>query len=101
MVCYALSARRIPGLRRCIERILAANFPGERQSHVYRDRLAALAVPMQVIWGSADRILPVGHALGLPRRIETHILDGVGHVPNLEAASRFKDRKSTRLNSSH
>ncbi|MGH3297728.1 MAG: alpha/beta fold hydrolase, partial [Trebonia sp.] len=53
-----------------------------------RDRLPAITLPVLVIWGSADRMIPVAHGLayadGIPgarMRIITH----AGHLPQLEA----------------
>ncbi len=49
------------------------------------------AMPTMVIWGTADRIIPVGHAeiarTAMPTaRVE--ILDGVGHFPQIEAPEK-------------
>jgi pimeloyl-ACP methyl ester carboxylesterase/quercetin dioxygenase-like cupin family protein len=53
-----------------------------------RDRLPAITLPVLVVWGSADRMIPVAHGLayadGIPgaqMRIITH----AGHLPQLEA----------------
>ncbi|MCU0830279.1 MAG: alpha/beta fold hydrolase [Rhizobiaceae bacterium] len=47
-------------------------------------RLAALQLPVTLVWGRADRILPVHHAELFPaaRRV---LLDGVGHMLHAEA----------------
>ena len=51
-------------------------------------RLAALPMPALVVWGEADRIVPVsvGQALAyaLPHA-HLHVLPGRGHLPTLEA----------------
>ena len=53
-----------------------------------RDRLPAITLPVLVVWGSADRMIPVAHGLayadgvpGAQMRIITH----AGHLPQLEA----------------
>ncbi len=57
------------------------------------DRLyLADALPLLIVWGSRDPIIPVGHGEdahdALPgSRLE--IFDGVGHLPQLEAPGRF------------
>jgi pyruvate dehydrogenase E2 component (dihydrolipoamide acetyltransferase) len=43
--------------------------------------MRALAMPVQVIWGRDDKIIPVTHAPA-----DTHVLDGVGHLPHMERA---------------
>jgi pyruvate dehydrogenase E2 component (dihydrolipoamide acetyltransferase) len=42
-------------------------------------------VPVRVVWGMQDRILPVRHADGLPGRIAVHRFAGTGHLPQVEA----------------
>jgi pimeloyl-ACP methyl ester carboxylesterase len=57
------------------------------------DRLyLAEGLPVLILWGDRDPIIPVAHAeaahLALPHsRLE--VLDGVGHVPQLEEPGRF------------
>jgi pimeloyl-ACP methyl ester carboxylesterase len=57
------------------------------------DRLyLADALPVQIVWGDRDPIIPVSHGeeahLALPHsRLE--VLPGVGHVPQLEEPGRF------------
>ncbi len=57
------------------------------------DRLyLAEALPLLIVWGERDPIIPVAHAeeahLALPSsRVE--IFEGVGHLPQLEAPGRF------------
>jgi pyruvate dehydrogenase E2 component (dihydrolipoamide acetyltransferase) len=42
-------------------------------------------MPVRVIWGLQDRILPARHADGLPGRVAVHRFARVGHLPQLEA----------------
>ena len=63
------------------------NFPAGRQAAILRDRLGEISVPVQVIWGAADRILPVRQAEGLPDRVAEQILEGAGHMPHMEKAA--------------
>ncbi|CAB3762613.1 acetoin dehydrogenase dihydrolipoyllysine-residue acetyltransferase subunit [Paraburkholderia humisilvae] len=60
-------------------------FPDGAQSLDLRGVLAALTVPVRVIWGLQDRILPARHAEGLPGRVAVHRFARVGHLPQLEA----------------
>jgi pyruvate dehydrogenase E2 component (dihydrolipoamide acetyltransferase) len=53
-----------------------------------RDRLAELgSIPVQVIWGANDEILPVHHAEALPPDVRTHVLPDAGHMPQMEKAA--------------
>ncbi len=53
-----------------------------------RDRLPALALPALVVWGAADRMIPVEHgrayADGIPGA-QFRLIDHAGHLPQLEA----------------
>jgi pimeloyl-ACP methyl ester carboxylesterase len=60
-------------------------FPDGAQSLDLRSVLAALTIPVRVIWGLQDRILPARHAEGLPGRVAVHRFARVGHLPQLEA----------------
>jgi len=57
------------------------------------DRLyLAEAVPVLIVWGADDRIIPAGHGEDAHRHIphsRLEIFDGVGHLPQVEAPLRF------------
>jgi pimeloyl-ACP methyl ester carboxylesterase len=57
------------------------------------DRLyLAEAVPTMILWGADDRIIPAGHGEDAHERIpdsRLEILDGIGHLPMVEAPLRF------------
>ncbi|CAG4890089.1 acetoin dehydrogenase dihydrolipoyllysine-residue acetyltransferase subunit [Paraburkholderia saeva] len=42
-------------------------------------------VPVRVVWGLQDRVLPARHAEGLTGRIAVHRFAGAGHLPQVEA----------------
>lgn len=60
-----------------------------KQSRVLRDRLSALGIPVLVIWGSNDRIIPATHAQDLPANVEIHIIPESGHMVQMEAAPKL------------
>lgn len=49
---------------------------------------SALPARRLAIWGSADRLVPLPSDEHLPRGDWLHVLDNVGHLPQLEAPSR-------------
>lgn len=57
------------------------------------DRLyLAAGIPVLIIWGARDPIIPVSHAQRAHDAIagsRLEIFDGVGHIPQLEAPARF------------
>lgn len=87
MVEDVLRYKRLDGVDAALSAIAAAWFGGGRQQVELADRLAGLAMPVQVIWGREDRILPPAHAEALASRLPVHILDAAGHLPHMEKAA--------------
>ena len=57
-----------------------------------RERLSEIEIPTLVVWGFADRIVPVQAALSYHRRIPNsrlEIFERTGHLPQLERPARF------------
>ena len=60
--------------------------------HDVRERLPRIALPTMVLWGLADRVVPVAAAISYHRRIPSsrlEIFERTGHVPQLERPLRF------------
>ncbi len=87
MVNDVLKYKRLDGVDAALGTLADGVFPGGTQALVLRDRLDAVAAPIQVIWGAEDRILPPSHADGLPPGIGVYILKSAGHMPHMEQAS--------------
>lgn len=49
-----------------------------------RPALATLAMPVQIIWGERDAVLPPEGLDDLPPNVRLHLLPGLGHVPHME-----------------
>jgi len=86
MVEDVLRYKRLDGVSEALAKIAEAWFSGDRQSIDLTDRITALAMPVQLIWGREDRIIPVAHAEALAARLPVHILDAAGHLPHMEKA---------------
>ncbi|CAN7349572.1 acetoin dehydrogenase dihydrolipoyllysine-residue acetyltransferase subunit [Phyllobacterium sp. LjRoot231] len=54
-----------------------------------RQSLANLTIPVRVIFGAADRVIPAAHAAGLPGEIAVHFFAGTGHMPQLEQREKI------------
>ena len=65
---------------------------GQQARYVLADRLGELGVPVLVVWGRGDRVLPLVHGLraAAAARGRFEVLE-CGHAPMLEAAARFTD----------
>jgi pyruvate dehydrogenase E2 component (dihydrolipoamide acetyltransferase) len=85
LVDDVLKYKRIDGVPEALRAIAGHLFGDGRQGVVVGPRLATLDVPMLVIWGAQDRIIPPDHAQHAPQGAEVHVLDGSGHSPHMEA----------------
>ena len=86
MVEDVLRYKRLDGVSAALAKIAEVWFGGGWQSLDLTGRIADLAVPVQLIWGREDRIIPVAHVGALATRLPVHILDAVGHLPHMEKA---------------
>jgi pimeloyl-ACP methyl ester carboxylesterase len=69
--------------------VAAAAFDRGGQRSDLRPRLAEVGMPVAVIWGAKDRVIPVSHAyaaLSALPDVTLRILPAVGHVPQVEDA---------------
>lgn len=82
-----LQYKRIDGVPEALQVIADGFVDGATQREVMKDALSGLSIPVQVIWGTEDKIIPANHADGLPANVETHVLEGYGHLVQLEAAA--------------
>ena len=63
--------------------VARAFFPDGTQAFSIRESLSRLALPVSVVFGTDDRIIPWRHALDLGL-VALHLFRGVGHMPHLE-----------------
>jgi pyruvate dehydrogenase E2 component (dihydrolipoamide acetyltransferase) len=89
LVDDVLRYKRIDGVPEALQAIATQVFGNGHQSEVVAPRLAALEVPVLVIWGTRDRIIPAEHANHAPERAEVRLLDGSGHSPHMEQAGEL------------
>jgi pimeloyl-ACP methyl ester carboxylesterase len=59
-------------------------FADGTQTFEVRSSITSLAMPVRLIFGAEDRVIPVGHAHGLPGKVGVHIFAGCGHMPQIE-----------------
>ena len=60
-------------------------FPDGTQAGEMRAARRRIAAPQKIIWGEADRIIPMHHALGAGAEAAIHLVPNVGHMPHVEA----------------
>ncbi len=88
MVEAVVRYKRIDGVADALAAIRDGLVAGSGQAIALGERLGALGIPVQVIWGSDDRIIPAGQAEGLQALgVSVRVLAGAGHMPHMEAAA--------------
>lgn len=87
-------SRQMPGAKEAVVRVLrqTVNLWGVRSRFIFVDELKNLKMPLMVVWGAQDRILPVSHAYRAAEaapdtRLE--IFDECGHWPHMEKSKDF------------
>lgn len=82
----ALAAlRRIEGQPAKLASICGMIARDGRQGEIPRDALAGLAMPVTVVWGTDDPVLPYRHSEKLPAGFQLISIPGAGHMLPVEA----------------
>jgi len=85
LVDDVLAYKRLDGVSAALHALVGALLDGDSQR---MDSAAAVAeigdaVPVTVVWGSADRIIPPAQAESVAGAVR-HLVDGAGHMPHME-----------------
>ena len=86
MINDVLKYKRLDGVAAALRSIADSVFPGGRQASLLAPRVSELGIPVQVLWGAADRVVPAAHAEALPGSVRVHSFEDVGHMAHMEAA---------------
>lgn len=84
-VAALASLRRIEGQPAKLEQICGVIARGGKQGEIPRETLATLAMPVTVLWGTADPVLPYSHSENLPTNFQLITIPGAGHMLPVEA----------------
>lgn len=79
--------KRIDNVTEALRTIAAGFMHNAKQTVDLRSGLEGLSLPVKLIWGSEDKIIPAHHAEGLSDNVRVDILPGFGHLVQLEAAA--------------
>lgn len=91
MVEEVLKFKRLDGALDALRAVAEANFSGGAQRASLREALADIKVPVGIVWGEGDRILPAAHADGLPETIRVTRIAAAGHIPHMEKAAEVNE----------
>ena len=87
-------SRRMPGAKEAVVRVIrnTVNLLGVRKEHILVNQLESLKLPVMIVWGAQDQILPVSHAYRASEaaaHVRLQVFDQCGHWPHMEKASEF------------
>lgn len=81
-----LRYKRIDGVTELLAALGGALFGGGRQSALPATQLPAATLPLLVLWGADDRVIPAAHAKAAPAGAMVALLPGAGHMVMMEKA---------------
>ena len=76
--------RKLPGAMDAVQATADAIMDGKEQKTLPLKEIGALPMPIKVIWGTQDRVLPARHSHKLPPMMAVHVFHKVGHMPHIE-----------------
>jgi len=89
-----LAYKRLDGvdaaLRALLGTLLVADADAQRIDTTTAIAALGDAVPVTVIWGSADRIIPAAQADLVKGAVRRHLIDGAGHMPHMERPAQVQ-----------
>jgi pyruvate dehydrogenase E2 component (dihydrolipoamide acetyltransferase) len=84
-----LKYKRLDGVPELLGELARTLFANGRQADQPVLELEGSGVPMLVVWGESDHIIPARHAANAPPGAKVSVLPGAGHMTMLEKASEF------------
>lgn len=82
-----LKYKRLDGVTDLLGALGGALFGGGRQSETPALELEGSGLPVLVVWGAEDRVIPAAHAANAPPGATVALLDGAGHMVMMEKAN--------------
>ncbi|HEX2729800.1 MAG TPA: alpha/beta fold hydrolase, partial [Rubrobacteraceae bacterium] len=84
LVNDVIKFKRLDGVDEALRKMADKLFPGGKQADV--PDISNVEVPMLVVWGREDKVVPVSHSENVPDHARVEVLDDTGHMPQMEAA---------------
>lgn len=85
----AMAGRKDAALRAAQTALADVLFPDGTQGFDLRAALGRLDVPARIIWGRQDGIIPWQHALRASGQVALHLIEGAGHMPQVEVPDQI------------
>ena len=91
LVDGVLRYKRLDGVSELLGSLAAGLFPNGSQAADPGRRLDARSVPVTVVWGGDDRIIPASHADAAPDGATVVVLEKAGHMVQMERATEVNE----------
>jgi pyruvate dehydrogenase E2 component (dihydrolipoyllysine-residue acetyltransferase) len=91
LIDAVLRYKRLDGVGDLLAALAAGVFPDGRQAAQPGLRLDPATLPVTVVWGSDDRVIPVGHADAVPDGAAVVVLEKAGHMVQMERAGEVNE----------
>jgi len=86
MIDDVLKYKRLDGITELLESLGSALFKDGKQTTQPSLALASSNTPVLMVWGRDDQIVPAAHAAHAPKGATVELLDGAGHMAQMERA---------------
>jgi pyruvate dehydrogenase E2 component (dihydrolipoamide acetyltransferase) len=82
-----LKYKRLDGVEAALGALAESTFKDGRQQVLLADELGRLGLPVLIVWGAEDKILPAAHA-AKASGAKVEVIPGAGHMVQMEAAAK-------------
>jgi pyruvate dehydrogenase E2 component (dihydrolipoamide acetyltransferase) len=96
MVDDLLKYKRLDGVGDALNALKEGIFAGGKQSADLRDALKSTGVPVLIIVGAEDKIIPVSHGRSVTGA-KVEVIEGAGHMPQMEQAGKVNGLIKTQI----
>ena len=86
MIDDVLKYKRLDGVDALLTELNAGLFAEGKQAEQPGRQLGSAGVPVLIVWGSEDRIVPAAHAANAPAGAKVEVFAGAGHMVQMEKA---------------
>ncbi len=86
LVDDVLKFKRLDGVQSALSALAQTLATGDEQQRLLHEQLAGLDVPVLVVWGKEDQVIPANHAEAASGKAHVEVVDGAGHMVQMEKA---------------
>ena len=91
MVNEVLNYKRIDGVESSLKNIKDEIVKSDLQNNDLKDILNLLDIPVSIVWGKNDNIIPSNHSEKLNEKILVEVIENCGHMAHTEHASKVNE----------